>query len=35
MFVAGAEDTWDGSDECYVSLTVEVDDEFLMESLPR
>lgn len=35
MFVAGAEDTWDGSDECYVSLTVEVDDELLVESLPR
>ncbi len=35
LFVAGPEDTWDGSDDCYVMLTVEVDDELLMESLPR
>lgn len=35
LFVAGPDDTWDGSDDCYVSLTVEVDDDLLMESLPR
>ena len=35
LFVAGPDDTWDGSDDCYVSLTVEVDDDLLTESLPR
>ena len=35
LFVAGPDDTWDGSDDCYASLTVEVDDDFLTESLPR
>lgn len=35
LFVAGPDDTWDGSDDCYASLTVEVDDDLLTESLPR